>query len=542
MNILSSLALPEGPPCPRVEGRGRIASEYRAYLSDESRIAAEPVEVIFFPENVGHVCQAVTECARKDMPATVAGARTGIVGGAVPVESRAVVSLERLNHIGPLSCDEREQCFLLNVEAGVILSDFQGALHNTPPRDMPWADETCRLAGMRILEPERRRLFYPVDPTETSAQIGGTLATNASGARTFHYGPTRRWVEAITVVLASGEILRLRRGQAVASEGRFILQTAGGSQTAIPIPRLQMPKTKHAAGYFLAQDMDAVDLFIGSEGTLGIIAEATLRLILAPRERLFMTALMPSESDALGFVQQMRRAVGLTVLAIEYFSPEGLALLRSKREEQGESSGVPALDGSARCAVYVEVAFEDPEGFRERYGLIEGLLAGCGASPRKTWAGFSTGDMEAMKAFRHALPEHVNTIIARRKIEVPALHKVGTDMAVPDESLEDVISLYRSKLAESGLEFVIFGHVGDNHLHVNILPRSEGELARAKSLYETFARGVVAMGGSVSAEHGIGRIKKSLLLLQYGPEKLGEMQAIKQALDPRGLLNPGVMF
>jgi D-lactate dehydrogenase (cytochrome) len=147
-----------------------------------------------------------------------------------------------------------------------------------------------------------------------------------------------------------------------------------------------------------------------------------------------------------------------------------------------------------------------------------------------------------MKAFRHAVPEHVNGIIGRRKRDVPGLHKVGTDMAVPDERLEDALALYRSRLGESGLEHVIFGHIGDNHLHVNILPRSEEELERAMDLYGTFAEEVVEMGGSVAAEHGIGRLKKLFLPIQFDEEELAAMQAVKDVLDPQGLFNPGVLF
>jgi D-lactate dehydrogenase (cytochrome) len=349
-------------------------------------------------------------------------------------------------------------------------------------------------------------------------------------------------VKAVTVVLASGEVLRLRRGEAAAADGRLVLSSESRGKTEIRIPLLDMPATKHAAGYCLRQDMDAIDLFVGSEGTLGIIVDVELRLELEPRERLFMTAFLPSEAKALGFVQDVRHGDSLDVLAVEYYGPNALRLLREKRAEEGASSGVPPLPESVVCAVYVEVAFDGDMEFADCYRHLEALLKRLAASPRGTWAGFGAVDMRAMRAFRHALPEQVNGIIGRRKNELPSLHKVGTDMAVPDERLEDVVALYRTELEASGLEHVIFGHVGNNHLHVNILPRSEEELARAKALYELFAREVVAMGGSVSAEHGIGRIKKPFLLLQYGPGKVKEMKAIKDALDPDGLLNPGVLF
>ena len=127
----------QGPPCPRTEGRERIAAELSSYLTDESRTTAEAVDVVFFPENLQHVCEAVRECAQSGISLTVAGARTGIVGGAVPAESQAVISLERLNHIFSLRFEEETGEFLARVEAGVILADFQEALHNTPARDLP---------------------------------------------------------------------------------------------------------------------------------------------------------------------------------------------------------------------------------------------------------------------------------------------------------------------------------------------------------------------------------------------------------------------
>ncbi|MDP6439119.1 MAG: FAD-binding oxidoreductase [Candidatus Brocadiia bacterium] len=553
MNVLKAARVPADDPCPRVEGRDRIRSEFAGYLADESRTAAEPPEVLFLPERLPHVCQAVRECAQNDFPLTAAGARTGIVGGAVPVESRAVLAMERMNRFLEVRASERGGGFAARLEAGVILADFQEKLRATTPQELPWADAESREAGMRMLEKSARRgrshrrlhrrshLFYPIDPTETSAQIGGTISTNASGARTFHYGPTRAWVEGLTVVLATGEALFLKRGEVLAEGGRFVLQAAAG-ETAIPIPRLPMPATKNTAGYYLQPGMDAVDLFIGSEGTLGVVTEVELRLTLEPPERLAATAFLPGEREALALARALRKERGLGTLAIEYFGPHALDLLRRKRSEEGASSGVPALDEGAACAVFAEIAFEGDEEFESCYRTLRGLLERFGTSARATWAGVTAGEMAAMKDFRHALPEAVNAIIARRKLDVPSLHKVGTDMAVPDERLEEVMALYRGKLAESGLEHVIFGHVGDNHLHVNILPRSAAELKRAEGLYESFARAVVAMGGSVSAEHGIGRIKRPFLRIQYGAEMIDAMRAVKRALDPQGLLNPGVIF
>jgi len=544
VNVIRTVPVTAEAPCPRVEGRERVATEFAGYLSDESRTTAAPVQAIYFPETLGHVCAAVRECASKGWMLTVTGARTGIVGGAVPVESQALLALEKLNHVLSARYDEQADAFFARVEAGVILADFQEALRTTPARDFPWADEASRCAGEEAMAARGKRLFYPVDPTETSAQIGGTVATNASGARTFHYGPTRRWVEAVTVVLASGEVAQLHRGEAAAEDDRFVLEASEGSRTTVSIPTLAMPRTtKHTAGYHLQAGMDAVDLFIGSEGTLGIVTEAELRLAPEPHERLFMTAFLPDEDAALRLVEAVRGA-DITPLAIEYFGPRALDLLREKRAREGASSGVPLLPDGAACAVYAELQFEGDEEFRRCYEVMEKLLRRCGTSAAETWAGLSPGDMGAMKAFRHALPEEVNGIIGRRKRDVPSLHKVGTDMAVPDERLRDVMQLYRERLAASGLEHVIFGHIGDNHLHVNILPRSEKELEQALDFYGEFAREVTGMGGSVSAEHGIGRLKREFLRIQFEapPEALRHMQAVKNALDPSGLLNPGVLF
>lgn len=150
--------------------------------------------------------------------------------------------------------------------------------------------------------------------------------------------------------------------------------------------------------------------------------------------------------------------------------------------------------------------------------------------------------LEKLKLFRHAVPEEVNRRIGERKQVYPELTKLGTDFSVPNDCLLQVMQRYQDDLNTAGLEHVIFGHIGNNHLHVNILPRNMEEYATGKRLYRAWAEQVVTWGGSVSAEHGIGQLKCDLLALMYGPTGLAAMQHLKQIFDPTHRLNPGCLF
>ena len=165
-----------------------------------------------------------------------------------------------------------------------------------------------------------------------------------------------------------------------------------------------------------------------------------------------------------------------------------------------------------------------------------------GGSDDDTWFATTDRELEPLKAFRHATPEAVNLLIGERKRDVPELTKLGTDMSVPDESLATAFEMYGAGLREHGLESVIFGHIGNNHVHVNILPCDMNQYAEGKQLYLGWAEKVVEMGGSVSAEHGIGRLKVPFLQMMYDETALNQMRKVKKLFDPDGILNPGVMF
>jgi D-lactate dehydrogenase (cytochrome) len=483
------------------------------FLRDESR-ACGTAEGIAFPRSADELAAALREASARGLPVTLQGARTGISAGAVP-EGGVIVSLAKMDRI--LGLSESGGAPLLRVQPGTPLVALRRHLAGGP-------------------------YFFPPDPTETSASIGGMAACNASGACSYAYGATRNHIESLTLVLADGDALTLRRGQARAAGGRFSLLTDGGRAIRGDLPGYALPSVKNAAGYWIKPDMDLLDLFIGSEGTLAAIAELELRLARKPARTLGVLCYLRSEAQALDLVAALRDSQGAcaphTLAALEYFDEGALRLIRSGAPRTGLLLPPPRAHWS--CALYAEWALASGADAPEP--LLAGLLELCGAHADDTWAAADAPSLEKLKAFRHAVPEQVNAIIAERKREHPALTKLGTDLSVPDCRLRDVMSLYRRDLGAAGLEHVIFGHIGNNHVHVNILPRNMEEFAAGKSLYRAWARQVVAWGGSVSAEHGIGRIKRELLALMYGPEGIQEMRRLKALFDPGGRLNPGRLF
>ncbi len=187
--------------------------------------------------------------------------------------------------------------------------------------------------------------------------------------------------------------------------------------------------------------------------------------------------------------------------------------------------------------------FEFPYGNEEELntGVLRwsALIRDCGGDHSGSWGALTKRDQQRLKSFRHSLPESINKIIAQNKRDDSRIHKVGTDMAVPNKSLEVMMDYYRTVLEGEKIRHVIFGHIGNNHLHVNMIPSSYDELLRAKELYRSFARKAVKLGGSVSAEHGIGKLKRDFLKIQYPEGAIEEMQNIKAVVDPDGVFNPG---
>jgi len=522
-----------------ISGIERIQAEFPAYLSDESKLTSTGCDTLYLPKSEEELAAVLRFLNSQAIPVTIAGAHTGLVGGSVP-PGGALVSLENLNQIQAVYFLPEADEWRVTAQAGVSLYSLNEFLQSR---------ETPALGGWQfdikesfaLFKSDHDAYFYPPDPTETTASLGGTVATNASGARAYRYGSTRTWVRRLRVFLANGEYLDIPRGKYFAStSGQFMFFTIDGQAHSFSIPDYRWPKTKNTAGLFTAPQMDLIDLFIGSEGILGLVT--TIEVALLKRQnKIAMVQFLESDDQAVKLTTTLRSEIGLALNYLEYYSENTLKLLRSLQGKPGYPAGIPQIPSSARSALFFEMDY-DPATEDQMLLVLEATVNQVGADLANSWAATDTHEMDDFQRLRHLVPETINGIIAERKRKHPGLHKLGTDLAVPDEHLSEMWRLYQTECDKKGFEWYAFGHIGNNHIHVNILPRDMAELKAGKELFEQFARHAVELGGTVSAEHGIGKLKHNFLKLMYSPAEVDQMRAVKHALDPEGILNPGVLF
>jgi FAD/FMN-containing dehydrogenase len=465
----------EGDFAPSADHAGDSGSVAPNYLEDASGLRGHADRVLV-PENEAGVIAALREASAVAVPVTIAGAGTGVTGARVPFGGW-VLSLEKLKRL------EVHAGYAI-AGPGVLLRDLHAAAQRTGQ-------------------------FYPPDPTETSAAVGGTIATNASGSRSLKYGATRRWVERLRVVLASGQVMDVSRGEPIDFD-----------PGTIPLPEV----TKNTAGYLLRPGMDWVDLFVGSEGTLGVVTEARLGLRPTPPAVIGAVVFFPGDEAALEAVELWRQTASARML--EYFDAPSLAMLRRR---------FPEIPVAARAAILLEQELEaedDPE-LDEWLARIEGSAA----LAEDSWIALTARDRERLRRFRHSLPELVNDTVRQS-----GAMKMNTDHAVPLARNREMLAFYRKRLEEEFPgRYVIFGHIGDAHVHINLFS-DPANPAHATNLLLELARQAVQLGGTVSAEHGLGKRKAHLLELQYAPEHLEAMKAVKRRLDPGGLLGSGTLW
>lgn len=470
-------------------------SVIKGYLEDSSNLSGGYAEGVYLPENTEEITEILLECNSKKIPLTVSAGQTGTTGGCIPFGGW-IISTQKLNKIIEINKESKSAV----VQPGVTLKEIETAA-------------------------SKEGLLYPPDPTEKSATIGGNVSTNASGGRSFRFGSTRNWIKRLKITLPDGTTLNLKRDLFHAdNKNEFTLP-----HLTLQIPNYSMPSTKNSAGYFSSPKMDLVDLFIGSEGTLGVISEIEIGLIPTLNNTFDLVAFFPSEDLAVKFVQDSKAQKNPYVNFYEFFDENTLQMLKSS---------YPNIPSYAKAAIYIEQEISEAEQNSYLNNWAQ-MLEKFQVSIDNCWLGLDAKQKEILAQFRHAIPEHINELFKRN-----SLTKLATDIAVPEGKFHEMFDYYNLILNTYGVKlfYIKFGHIGENHLHVNLLPKTEEEKRVAQEIILKFVKKAVSLGGTVSAEHGIGKIKHYYLKELYGENGIVEMARIKKAFDPNGILGLNNIF
>ena len=510
-----------------------MSSDVSSYLEDAAHFPGGHSPAVVFPQSTDEV-SAVLRVAAPTRTLLPIGAQSSLTGGATPM-GETLLGTSKLTGMHDHSPGS------ITVGAGVTVAALQEHL-------------------------AARGAWFPPAPTYTGAFCGGIVATNAAGAATFKYGSTREWVEGLSVVLANGHVLALKRGEHRARDGRLEVPGAG----TIDVPRYAMPAVrKMSAGYFATPDMDLVDLFVGSEGTLGIITEVTLR-VLSPAPHLAL-ALIPCSSDSqmLDVVRSIRAASletwttrnrsGVDACAIENMDRRCIEVIREDGADARNDVQIPdaaaalllvtlelssqttAAEAYDQIAASLDAGAPDTALVRfcrllHAHGLLDVTELALGSDRRR---------YEQLIAVREAVPAGVNQRVGRAKSTIDSrIAKTAADMVVPFERFEEMTLAYRRGFESRGLDYAIWGHISDGNVHPNVIPRTFEDVTQGMEAILEFGREAARLGGCPLAEHGVGRspIKQQLLRQLYGDGGIEAMRAVKRVLDPEWKLAPGVIF
>ena len=430
------------------------------YAQDETPRHVEP-DAVLFPSSHDDVAALARIAFEHRIALTPRGAGSGNVGGALPAPGSVVVSFECMRRVLEFDPDNR----LIVVEPGVVTEEI---------------DRIARSAG----------LFYPPDPGSSAyCRIGGNLAMNAAGPRAVKYGVTRDFVLGLRAVTGSGQEIRT------------------GCRT-----------TKGVTGY------DLTRLLVGSEGTLALITEATLKLLPAPETVATLRVCYASNRDALDAVSRIMRQ-SVIPCALEFMDHRAIDAIRPTGAADDLPSGTQAL-----LMVEADGAEEDVP---RQIAILEKALAGQGLLDIKS--GFTRDAIKLLWTARKSLSQAVKRI---------APLKINEDVVVPISQLADFVDFIDEMAHEHQLAVVSFGHAGNGNLHVNLMvhPDDHDEMARAHTALDAIMRRVLELGGTLSGEHGIGTEKRRFIAQEIDSATMAVMRSIKQQFDPHQLLNPGKLF
>jgi D-lactate dehydrogenase (cytochrome) len=447
------------------------------------------------------LCRA---CYKAGIPVTISAGRSNLTGSATP-DGGLVLSTANLLTPAP---QVDVQSKTTTASPGIIMENLR--------------DDVLRLSG--------KALQFPINPTSRGdAWIGGAIACNASGFTPGEDGAIRNWVSEIRFILPDGYLVHAHRGEYVSRDGVFEL-VAPGPARSLPVPRYPRPAIKNASGPFSAPDgaMDFIDLVVGSEGIFGLVAAAVLRLEPRPADYLDLFMSLPAEDDALALLEKLRaRLKGElgALTALEYF---GVNCRKYMKHENR------FFHGDDQVAVYIQVPVREGAADDAAAEWLD-LLLNLDAGVREEALLLMDNDRDRalfMEA-RHSMPAHAVEIVQQR-----GTYTIMTDTVVPPARFREFLQETHQRLRREGLDYLSFGHLGDCHLHITILP-TRGQLQKTLEIYDQIVADCARLGGIYSGEHGTGKRKRGDFVRCFGEEAVRQVHAAKAALDPQFLFNRG---
>jgi len=496
------------------------------YLFDESHIIQGYADKIFYPEHESQISKILKNSNKEKNRITISGAGTGLSSSRVPLGGN-VLSMEKISTIK--SSKHIFEYEMYGKKYGISLYNSNGISYAIVPAGMPL------MILREILK--RNNLFYPPNPTEETSFIGGNISTNASGSRSYYYGSTRDYVMGMRILLPCGEVINLMRGDVYESHNRFEILLSNKEKLELELPTYTMPNVKkNSAGYYFKKNMDLVDLFIGSEGTLGVIEEAFLKVIPIPPITMPVYSFYADPNEAINFVNGLKnyskdKNEEAFITVIEFYDNNSINLIK-----KNYSNIIP---DNSKSIIYFEITAKNNESLLVALEKISKIMIDNNAI--KDMSSFESDWALKAKEIRHALPVNVNEFLNKHHT-----HKVDTDICVPEDKLSIMLKYYSSIAEESQLYYANYGHIGDNHLHFNFLPRNKAEIEKAEIYSTKLLLKAVELGGTISAEHGVGKRTYMenneilpLIKLMYGEKGVCEMAKMKKAIDPNLILNIG---
>ena len=456
------------------------------------------------PKNSFECAIIIRICYLLKIPITMSAGRTNLTGSATP-NGGIIISIEKMKDITNFNLKDKK----ISVSPGVYLEDLRN----------------------EVISKSEKKLIFPVDPTSRKeAMLGGAVSCNASGFVPGEKGSMRYWVSDIDFILPNGSYIKVKRGQYISKGGKFTINYLDSTQSIINVPKYKRVDLKNASGPFSSENgkLDFVDLIVGSEGIFGCITNITLKLQDAPNDHLNLFIKLKDEDDAFSFYSYIKEKLNRKMSALsgfEYFGDNCSSFMHHHEHFFSNNYNVGVYMQIPLFNQKIDYAIEKWYKILMNFEYINEDEQVLSLNDPNNWKTF----FEA----RHSIPAN-----ALQKSKEYNTASIITDTIVPPDSFNEFIKKTHKLIKSQNIDYLLFGHLGDCHLHFHLIPSMENE-KDAIECYREIIRISAKLGGVYSAEHGTGKRKKQDLIECYGDIGISQIVKCKEGFDPDFLFNSG---